>query len=246
MPQELNINAIPQWLLWKCFELHLTADQVRQAAQRARYFHQEEAKNLAMYLFLRSKNLPYNEWEDKRLRELSGSHYIPLPDYEDMIELSHQEAIAVIHCEMKFEDYFTSRNSGLTHSELVKAYTLHDNGRLDLAGYSKLRKRHKLSIQKVQEIMKSGVQLSDYSDLLDLKLDTATQTLALELFGDYLGHYLRAHTTHKVELATLLARVQMPGFDIYKYNRLRSNSSLSDEKAMQVLSDPELLAAIRN
>lgn len=246
MPREFNISAIPQWLLWKCFELHLTAKEVEQAITTGRFFHREEARCLAKYLFLRSRNLTYNEWDHDRIGEMISSTYKHLPDYKDMVELSHQEAIAVLSCEMQFSDYFTARKSGLTHSELVKAYTLHD-GHLDLASYSKLRQKHKLSIQKVQEIMKSGVYLSDYCELLDLKLDDTIFTTVLELFGKNLGQYLLAHTTHKVELATLIARVQSkPSFDIYRYNRLRSHNRLSDEKALQVLSDPELLAAIRS
>lgn len=245
MSRDILVDSISPRMLWNCLLLGLTADQTLDAVRAGHYVYRAENKALARYVFLRSKDLPYIAQYDDQLRITADPFYSKdLPDHEELVSVSHEEACEILSSHIDFRAYFCARKL-LSHTEIFDAYKM--GSHVDLAGYAKLRKKFKMTHEFVQELVEEGVQLGPYCELIELLLNKPEFDKAMELFGKSLKQFIIAVKTHGLTPELIIARAQEPGgFDIFVYNNLRSRIRLSDEETMQAMRDPELLAVINS
>lgn len=245
MPREILVDSISPRMLWNCLQLGLTAEQTVEAVKAGHYVYRGDSAALARYLVLRSKELPYFAQYDYQLRAaMNPFHSNNLPDHKDLVSVSHEEAIEILGSQIDYETYFNARKQ-LSHSEILEVFSI--SSHIDFEGYARLRNQFKMTQEFVQNLVEEGVLLGPYCELIELLLNKPEFDKVMELFGNSLKQFIAAVKTHGLTPELLIARAQEPGgFDIFTYDNLRTRNRLSDEKAMQAMRDPELLAAVNS
>ena len=245
---EFNLSGMPSYLLARCIQLGLSEVQIKQAANTpAFYKHDNYEYSLGVFLLLQAKMEPVLDEENYiwLQNKVFGYGYEPesWPDYKELVAVDSTQALELMALHMARSQYFAARKAEVSHKELIAL--VKKDKLVSLEGYTQLRRLHGISVSAIHGLVEGNVNLYYYAELLtkDYPLELFDRVVAD--FGTDLYIYLLAVNELGLEPDLVFERWHSEaGFDINKYKELRRRG-LGDEKAWDVLRDPEVLKAMR-